>query len=158
MKIIPLTQQYAANHSEQILSLEVFWAETGDKPWTLDKLMFDLPGKWDLSHVALQDGEVIGYQIGSFRTEEVIYLNKIVIDSNSRARGTGKSLLREFLQKGIESGRETVHFKVRADNPATGFYDKLGYQRRPEIDMTRPDGVASYFYDTNISEVLPNHA
>ena len=160
MEIISLTKEYAVEKADEILALEHNWKEIGDEAWDIDKLMLDLPLKWELSHVALHDGKIVGYQIGCMcyypRHSEKVQLNKIVVDKAIRGFGIGRNLLRPFLQKSLDKGIERVRFRVRTDNPAVAFYDKLGFHREDGIDYTRIDKISSYFYDNSIKEVLPN--
>lgn len=172
IKIIPLTRAYALERADDILALEHNWTEIGDEPWNTEKLMHELPLKWELSHVALIHRDVVGYQIGCLRdvrdglptylanpvNDRVMqpFLKKLVVDKESRGLGVGRKLLRPFLEKLLEREHDRVLFRVRTDNSAVGFYDKLGFHPIKEIDRTRSDDISSYFYDVVISDVLQN--
>ena len=153
IKIVKLTKELAVKISDQILILEKNWAEIGDEPWNIDNLLNDLPLKWDLSQLALVDNNVVGYLIASLK-DNAVYLNKIVVDKSQRNFGIGKKLLKEFLKKSLKIKINKVIFKVRIDNPAVKFYEKLNFKKKDEIDKSRSDGVESYFYENNINEVL----
>ncbi len=153
MKILSLSKNFAVKNAEEILSLEHNWTEIGDKPWSIDNLLSELPMKWELSQVALHDKKIVGYIIGSVK-DNAAFLNKIIVDKNIRGLGTGKKLIASFLKKCLEKNLQRVRFRVRTDNPSVVFYDNLGFKKLPKIDKTRPDGVESYFYDTIISGVL----
>lgn len=155
IEILPLTEEFAKNNSEEILDLEYNWVEIGDELWKIENLLYPLESKWELSHVAKYNGKIVGYQIGSIR-EGKVFLNKIIVDKNIRGLGIGKQLLRSFLQKSSEKGVKNIIFRVRTDNPAVGFYEKLGFTKNKEIDRTRKDGVESYFYDSPIKSVINN--
>lgn len=156
MEIISLSKEYAMQNAELILDLEQFWQEIGDGVWTLENLLLTIPGKWKLSHVALEHDKIIGYQVGSLYEEDSVYLNKIVVNLDIRRKGCGRGLLKQFLEKSLKIGREQVKFKVRTENPAANFYDRLGFLKKAELDYSRPNGVTSFFYDTSIKDVLPN--
>ena len=155
--IVLLTEEKAYHHASEILALEHNWKEIGDESWTLENLTLDIPHKWELSHLALleEDHAVFGYQIGSLR-DGILFLNKIVVDSSKRASGAGRALIKAFLEKGLEKGLTRVRFRVRVDNPAVKFYEKLGFSRHESLDYTRKDGIASYFYDNDIRDMLQN--
>ncbi len=155
LQIVPLTKQMALHQAVSILKLEHNWTEIGDEPWNLGNLMYELPGKWELSHIALNHRGVIGYQIGSIK-EGHAFLNKIIVDREKRVKSAGRGLLRAFLNKSLKKGIERVMFRVRADNPAVWFYAKLGFVPKGELDYSRKDGVASYFYNTRIMDVIQN--
>jgi len=155
VSIVLLTKGFALARAEEILALEHNWTEIGDEPWNLDNLMSKLPGKWELSHVALKDEDIIGYQIGSLK-DGGVFLNKIVVDQERRVNGTGRKLLKAFLSKSLEKGIERIRFKVRVDNAAVKFYGKLGFIPEKEIDHSRPDKIASHVYDTKIKDVIEN--
>ncbi len=155
MEIIPLTKDYTIARADEILALEHNWKEIGDDVWTIDNLLYELPMKWELSHAALYEGRIAGYQIGSLRQGNA-FLNKIVVDKETRGLGVGKKLLRSFLEKCSEKNLKRVRFRVRTDNPAISFYDKLGFRKISEIDYGRADGLPSYFYDSLIEEIIQN--
>lgn len=155
MKIINLTKDYAIERADEILALEKNWSEIGDDAWEVSNLLYELPMKWELSHAALNEKKIVGYQIGSLR-EENAFLNKIIVDGNRRGFGIGKKLLRTFLERCLENKLWKIRFRVRTDNPAVEFYDKLKFTRLEAIDYGRADGLPSYFYDTKIKEVLQN--
>ncbi len=158
IEIVSLTREYAEKNADEILKLDVNWTEIGDKAWDINDLFKELPNKWDLSHVALYDGNHVGYQIGCLCETEghlgKVYLKKILVDRSIRNMGIGKGLITNFLEKSDYMGIERVRFRVRTDNPAVSFYDKYKFNKEDGIDRTRIDGVESYFYDTPISEVL----
>ncbi len=155
MEIIFLIKDYAIGKADEILALENNWKEIGDEAWNISNLLYELPMKWELSHVALHDDIVVGYQIGSLR-EGNAFLNKIVVDNEKRGLGIGRKLLRAFLEKCTEKNLERIRFRVRTDNPAVEFYDKLKFTKLDGIDYGRADGLPSYFYDSLIRDVLPN--
>ena len=155
MEIIPLTKDYAIEKTDEILELEKNWTEIGDGAWNVNNLLYELPMKWELSHIALDEDKIIGYQIGSLRRGNA-FLNKIIVDGNRRGIGIGRKLLKVFLDKCLEKELERIIFRVRTDNPALEFYDKLKFTRLEEIDYGRADRLPSYFYDTLIKEVIKN--
>jgi ribosomal protein S18 acetylase RimI-like enzyme len=153
MDILQLTKECANAQKDEILGLESNWTEIGDEAWTTRNLLHDLPKKWDWSHFAISDYSIVGYQIGSLRGG-LPYLNKVVVDKKARGLGTGWKLLQEFLSKVQQDCYDRVYFKVREDNPAVSFYDKRGFQKRDDVDSSRPDGIKSFLYDTCIKDVL----
>lgn len=160
MEILPLTRELAIEKADEILALEHNWTEIGDEAWDINNLLSDLPLKWELSHFVLCHKKVVGYQIGCMCSylghNEKVQLKKIIVDRSMRKLGIGRKLLKPFLEKSLEKGIETIRFRVRTDNPAVSFYDKLGFHREDGVDRTRTDKISSYFYDTSIREVLPN--
>ncbi len=152
--VIPLTNLYAKEKSDEILALEHNWTAIGDEAWKIENLMMDLPLKWELSNAALYKGKIIGYQIGSLKNQAA-YLHKIIVDGKLRSLGIGKKLLIAFLNKCLEKNIERICFLARVDNVgAVKFYEKLGFKHNKEIDRSRENGIESYFYDNLIKEVL----
>ncbi len=155
MEIVNFTRQYAIEKSNEILALERNWKEIGDEPWNIDNLLLELPKKWELSHIAFDENKIVGYQIGSLRDGNG-FLNKIIVDGDRRGFGIGRKLLRAFLESCYSKDFEKVRFRVRTDNPAVAFYDKLGFRKSERIDYGRADKLPSYFYDTLVKEVIKN--
>ena len=155
LEIKKLTKNFAIEHMKEILSLEYNWQEIGDIPWTVDNLVMELELKWELSHVAIYNKKIVGYQIGSLKDSKA-FLNKIVVNKEARNLGIGKKLLRKFLESCLKKNLDYLRFRVRTDNPAVAFYDKLGFKRKDELDYTRTDKIPSHFYDTLIKDAIKN--
>ncbi len=155
LEIKKLTKNFAIKYAEAILSLEKNWQEIGDIPWTVDNLIMELELKWKLSHVVIYNKKIVGYQIGSLK-EDSAFLNKIVVDKEARNLGIGKKLLKKFLESCLQKNLDYLRFRVRTDNPAVAFYDKLGFKRKNKLDYTRADKTPSYFYDTLIKDAIKN--
>ncbi len=164
ISIKDLTRDLAVARMPELLNLEHWWheIESHEKPWDAQRMLEDSwsKRKWEMSFFA-EDGIYIpGYVLGSMCTypghENKAQIRKIVVDGRQeyRGRGIGRQLVLAFLQKADELGMERTRFRVRVDNPAFTFYEKLGIRRENEIDRTRPDGVASYIYDDNILELI----
>lgn len=67
MKVIPLTKQLAEELSDELLSFEKFVNNVGGPNWTKENLMQDLPRKWELSFLLMNDKSILGYVIASER-------------------------------------------------------------------------------------------
>jgi len=155
LEIKKLTKNFAIKYTEEILSLEKNWREIGDVPWRVDNLLMELELKWELSHVSIYNKKIAGYQIGSLK-EGSAFLNKIVVDKEARNLSIGKKLLKKFLESCLQKNLDNLRFRVRTDNPAVAFYDKLGFKRKAELDYTRTDKIPSYFYDILIKDAIKN--
>ncbi len=165
---IQLTRDCALAYHKKILELETNWSEIGDQPWGKDNLLLELPSKWNLSNIALFEGKPVGYQVGSIcdvighgihlngkGNYHQLFLNKILVDKSMRGMGIAKGLLKKFLEQGLKLEKDLVIFKVRTDNPAVAFYDKLEFKKMDELAI-RPDGVKSFVYNTEIRKVIKN--
>lgn len=69
MKIKQLDKQIAEELSNSILDLEKFVNNVGGPDWTKENLLKDLPKKWDLSFLIMNDVKIIGYIIASDRNK-----------------------------------------------------------------------------------------
>lgn len=80
--------------------------------------------------VAIWKGDIIGfYCIRHRKRNPATVLYFLAVAESGRLKGTGKRLM-NFLERECPSG--LVELKVMKDNPAVGFYDKLGYSKVEE--------------------------
>lgn len=82
--------------------------------------------------LAEQDDTVIGlclffYDFSSWRGELGVYIQDLVVDDEARARGIGRALIRETVQRAKQHGATHLRLTVDGDNDAAiGFYEALG--------------------------------
>jgi ribosomal protein S18 acetylase RimI-like enzyme len=112
---------------EEILAAD---ADTPGAAWTAENLRCDLPGKWEVSRLALaEDGAMAGFLVGSVR-EGAIHVHRLVVVESHRRRGLGRLLLGEAAAEARSRGLASITLKVAADNePALDFYRALGFRR-----------------------------
>jgi len=63
------------------------------------------------------------------------YVHLLSICEESRGQGIGKQLLENAFQRAAESGFKTVQLDVYEGNPAVGFYEKMGMEKRLETRL-----------------------
>ena len=138
MTVTVATQEHAAAIAR--LEAAIFpdaWGEKDVSSILLSKL--------SMSFVALSEGEVVGYVLGSLIVPEGEIL-RIAVDPTRRRRGIGARLLSDVLRRMTPEGLEDVFLEVRQSNaPAIGLYRDLGfsacgtrkkYYKDPEEDAT----------------------
>ena len=84
--------------------------------------------------LAEQDDVVVGlslffYNFSSWRGELGVYIQDLVVDSDVRAAGIGRQLVRETARHADEQGATHLRLSVDRDNhKAMRFYEKIGLQ------------------------------
>ena len=69
------------------------------------------------------------YNFSSWRGELGVYIQDLVVHSDARAAGTGRSLVRETARHAVEQGATHLRLSVDRDNyKAKRFYEKIGLQ------------------------------
>ena len=95
--------------------------------WHDDAYLLDLPGKWELSRLAENDGRIVGYALCSVKGDTV-WLHRIAVGSDSRGGGVGAGLLREVEYSARQLGYAKVGLKTPTNNArARRFYEANGY-------------------------------
>lgn len=132
----------APEHAEAIARLE---AAVFPDAWSEKEVLSILLSKLSMSFVALSDGEVVGYMLGSLIVPEGEIL-RIAVHPERRRRGIGARLLGEVIRRMAPEGLEDLFLEVRAGNlAALGLYRDLGftvcgsrkkYYKDPEEDAT----------------------
>jgi len=129
IEILKLNKEVMESKIEDILSLEKNWTGIGEKAWSKSQFLRDLKKKRDLSFLAMKDGEVVGYSIGSEKYPGCSYLHKIVVDKNYRRMGIGQKLLESLSNVSVNlDSIMAMEFKSLAENDAANnFYFKNGF-------------------------------
>lgn len=133
--INPIKKSYIEERMSSFLGVEHNWIEIGEKPWTDEKFLYELPHKWELSFCAEDmkaDRKIIGYIIGSCPDEScsLSRVNKVVVESGYRGLGAGGMLLERYLQACVDLGIALSELKVMPTNePALRLYGRVGYEK-----------------------------
>ena len=137
------------------LALESIWTDLGEKEWTGDNFLLDLPLKWNLSFMCKNrsDDSIIGYVIASQKpgtqNRDMSNVNKIIVDNAYRGQGIGKHLIALYEQASLEQGLKKSQLKALVDNKdANAFYKRLGYNIIDTVNGT--DDLTRYLYEKRL--------
>ena len=102
-------------------------------PWSEQSIRSLLMSELSFCFVAIREGEIIGYFLGSCIVPEGEVF-RLAVKPEHRRRGVGYRLLSHVCDLGREGGLEMLFLEVRAQNlPARALYRSLGFTE----DMTR---------------------
>lgn len=108
-------------------ALLAFSADQPWENWTADHLLSERPRKWELSLVALSDGEPAGYAILSQPEPNRHHLHRIAVPPALRSQGVGNELMRAAMEQ-AEFEAASLTLKVHVTNlGAIRFYERLGF-------------------------------
>src|SRR5205085_1033743 len=87
--------------------------------------------------IALVDDEPAGFALffphfSTWRGRPGLYLEDLYVREWARGRGIGRRLMARLAAIAIERDWPALHFMVLDWNPARGFYQRLGIERRSE--------------------------
>ena len=129
-----------AQHIEAIAQME---REIFRDPWSEQSIRALILSELSFSFVAIREGEIVGYFLGSCIVPEGEVF-RLAVKAELRRRGIGYRLLSRVCDLSRESGLEMLFLEVRADNfPAISLYRRFGfldygvrkkYYRDPEAD------------------------
>jgi len=106
--------------------------------WNKKNFMIDLPGKWELSCLALEKNQPIGFCICSFFNTNKCYVYRFVVSGESREKNVGKEMTNFILKKCIEKGIDKVLLEVNKKNrSALKFYEKLKFKIIKKADLMK---------------------
>lgn len=99
--------------------------------WGTENFLFELPGKWDLSFLAEDEG-LLGYAILSRKAPDRVHLHHFMLGAAARGRGVGTTMLAEVRRRARPS---RLTLKVHRDNlRAIAFYRREGFVLREAPD------------------------
>lgn len=142
MKIKQLDKQIAEELSNSILDLEKFVNNVGGPDWTKENLLKDLPKKWDLSFLIMNETKIIGYIIASDR-KGCYHIHRPFLLPEYRGRLT-LSLLRFAGKKARESGFNEISWK--SGTRIVGFEASRRMADREEYTGSWDDCDFYFFY------------
>ncbi|MGA7990083.1 MAG: GNAT family N-acetyltransferase [Thermoanaerobaculia bacterium] len=121
-----LTRETLSTHVDALVALDREALEAG---WTSREFLLDLPGKWEVSRLALAgNGRVAGFLVASIKPPG-IHVHRLVVAGEFRGGGLGRELLRRVAADAGTHGVSTVTLKVAPPNEdALRFYKNLGFQ------------------------------
>lgn len=122
--IVPLTYDFARENASALLAVseDIEWDE-----WTRDDLLIDLPSKWKLSLVALDERRsVAGYILASAKPHP--HVHRLMVSPWRRGQGVGRHLMESFLDRCKRLGCEVAAIKTHATNtPSLRLQQSLGF-------------------------------
>jgi len=102
----------------------------GEQAWGRDSFCRLLPGKFQLSRIALHNSIPIGYLIGSRYDSKWSHIHRIVVASSFHRKGIATRLLERFEDAclAVEIAELTLESLVTRD-AANAFYERTGFTR-----------------------------
>ena len=132
-------------HITDIARLE---AEIFSDPWSEDAIRSLIVSEFSYSFVALRDGEMVGYFLGSCIVPEGEVF-RIAVSPLQRRRGIGYRLLSDVIRRGREDGLEFFFLEVRSQNEgAKALYHTLGFTE---------DGTRRAYYKNPTDDAVLMH-
>ena len=84
--------------------------------------------------IAEYDKVPIGF--ASFACDKLVYrIHKLYLLPACQKRGIGAQLINHIAALAKKAGGEALELNVNRKNPAVGFYEKLGFQIKAEVDI-----------------------
>jgi diamine N-acetyltransferase len=96
--------------------------------------------------LASADDQVIGFGSVSEAANGVFKLNKLYVLPGIQKTGAGKALMDRAFAIARNSGAHQLILNVNRNNPAIGFYTRLGFSIRGEEDVDLGNGVVQEDY------------
>lgn len=104
-------------------------------PWEPQNFYALVTPPSDHCRVALREGQVLGYWVGS-RIDDEAELANLAVDPSLQRAGVGKLLLEDFLEQVGAAARTTVFLEVRVSNDAAlRLYRRYGF-----VELARRKG------------------
>jgi ribosomal protein S18 acetylase RimI-like enzyme len=121
-RIESLTEELMRTRMHEVLALEeLFYREFGmsyaHEVWTEKHFLYSLPGKWELSKAAFDEGDqLIGYVITSHDGREEARAHRGGVLSHWRSLGVWRVLLDAMWADAKRLGLKEIYLTVRVDN------------------------------------------
>jgi ribosomal protein S18 acetylase RimI-like enzyme len=121
----PLTRELLRQHLPRLLEID---SDTIGESWSPSHWSLDLPGKWELSRVAIVNGAITAYLIAS-RKGETIHIHRAATARERRSLGFGAQLFQHLARAALSEGCSALSGKVHKTNiRAQAFLTRLGFK------------------------------
>ena len=135
--ILPMTKEMLRSNPEQFLEVD---RVIGRDFWVIDNFLVELPKKWELSSVALDNGFLVGFLVASEKNAS-IHIHRLAVGSLWQSKGVGEALVRALLEK-VHDAHIPITLNVDTHNSrAVSFYVRMGFsavqQGIDKIEMKR---------------------
>lgn len=106
------TKELVQRRLAELVSMEEFYTPRESERWNAENFLKELPKKWALSQVCINNGVIVGYYIGSEKKENeetfgFVHRNFVVPDLRR------SSVLVRLTMKGLEAARKEGLKQVR---------------------------------------------
>jgi N-acetylglutamate synthase len=88
----------------------------------------------DCCHAAVDEGAVVGSVMAGEDSRRG-YIYHLAVRLSHQGSGIGRALMEKAEGALRNRGIEKVHLFIYSDNPAIGFYEKLGWHVRKDIEI-----------------------
>ena len=96
-------------------------------PWSRQSIEAELDNETTLFHVAVEDGQVVGYIGMSFVLDEG-YIYNVAVKADCRKNGVGSALIQTLVTHCRKNNFAFLTLEVRESNaPARSLYEKFGF-------------------------------
>jgi len=138
--LVQLTREVLAGHLPALVAVDdevraELGASYSRERWGGEEFEKDLPGKWDLSVLALGgSSEVCAFLVASEKPGATLYVHRFAVKPACRGRALGFTLIRALAQAGV--ARNLVRMALvanRGNSAALGFYRSLGFEDAPGL-------------------------
>ena len=128
IQIIPFKVNIS-KYIDELVQLETLCFDDGEA-WTKENFLLDLPQKGRLSKLAISEGNLIGYLIGSsYPNQRKAHWHRSATHPDYRRAKVFTKLHEEFFKECVKLGIEGVTAEARNSATATrNFYSKRGYR------------------------------
>lgn len=99
--------------------------------WNEQNFLFELPGKWDYSKLALDENDKLcGFWIASISSHPIVgvYTHRVAVKKEYRGCGIAKQMFLDLFSNAKQNGfnRMTLSVSILNDH-AIAFYESLGF-------------------------------
>ena len=132
MRIVRLSRELCRERVAALVALDAaLRREMGERysteDWGEENFVRELPGKWELSHLAEEEGATRGFWIASDRGAWV-HIHRVGVAATHRGRGLGSLLFAACRERAEGLGRPHFTVCLAAGNEAAhAFYERLGF-------------------------------
>ena len=90
------------------------------------------------SWLAEHTGQAVGLATffrtySTFRGQLCLYLDNLYVEPHARRQGVGRLLITQVGKRALDWNCCCIVLSVSADNPASAFYESLGFSRVPDV-------------------------
>lgn len=131
MTIKTLTKSQLVKNLEAILKIDNEQMGKGVEVWSKDNFLSELPKKYQLSRIVLENSNCLGYLIASLR-HNVCHIHRIGVRVSYTGLGIGSAMIRSLDKKCQKLKIKKIFVESLSDKKLSKFYLKNNFNKLPK--------------------------
>lgn len=143
-----LDKSYLIEHMHTFLDLINGWKYSS---WKETNFLYEVPRKWELSFVALEQEKIVGFCVASNKISSAYYIHLIFLTETIRGKNIGTKMIKHASDIALSKGLKRIELRCPESNKGgLQFYNKAGFTVKQVLKDQISGEEADYYLVKNL--------